>query len=425
VLYLAIPIGSFALRFVVGPARGFHTAGLLSSLWVSVCCATITLALVTVFGVPLAFVLARSKGRFASVVGLVVMIPLALPPLMSGLLLVYVVGPYTFLGRLFGGRLTDSMVGIVIAMTFCSAPFLIIAVRAAFESIDQGQLDVAATLGHTDVSKFVRVAVPMAGPSVRAGMLLTWLRAFGEYGAVIVLAYNPASLPVYTYNQFSGRGLPTTLAPTALALVVAVVVVMVSRVRVTAPARPITAPALETPTPQASYPVRFDVDHYVGTSRWPWTRASATSRSWDRRARASQRCCGASQASTVQSPGRFGTATSQYRTWRSNNDALATSRRGLLCSLTSLCGATCSSPKARHRGWRRTGSSVYAWTGWKSDTRPNFLAVSVSGWRWPKRSASHRGCSCSMSRFPHSICRCAGSCAVSFARSNARPVSRQ
>jgi ABC-type Fe3+/spermidine/putrescine transport system ATPase subunit/ABC-type sulfate transport system permease component len=265
VLYLAIPIGSFALRFVVGPARGFHTAGLLSSLWVSVCCATITLALVTVFGVPLAFVLARSKGRFASVVGLVVMIPLALPPLMSGLLLVYVVGPYTFLGRLFGGRLTDSMVGIVIAMTFCSAPFLIIAVRAAFESIDQGQLDVAATLGHTDVSKFVRVAVPMAGPSVRAGMLLTWLRAFGEYGAVIVLAYNPASLPVYTYNQFSGRGLPTTLAPTALALVVAVVVVMVSRVRVTAPARPITAPALETPTPQASYPVRFDVDHYVGT----------------------------------------------------------------------------------------------------------------------------------------------------------------
>ncbi len=264
-LYLAIPIGSFALRFVVGPARGFHTAGLFSSLWVSVCCATITLALVTVFGVPLAFVLARSKGRFASVVGLVVMIPLALPPLMSGLLLVYVIGPYTFLGRLFGGRLTDSMVGIVIAMTFCSAPFLIIAVRAAFESIDQGQLDVAATLGHTDVSRFVRVAVPMAGPSVRAGMLLTWLRAFGEYGAVIILAYNPASLPVYTYNQFSGRGLPTTLAPTALALVVAVVVVMVSRVRVTAPARPITAPVLEAPTPQASYPVSFEVDHHVGT----------------------------------------------------------------------------------------------------------------------------------------------------------------
>jgi ABC-type Fe3+/spermidine/putrescine transport system ATPase subunit/ABC-type sulfate transport system permease component len=299
VLYLAIPIGSFVFRFAVGPARGFHAAGLFSSLWVSVCCATITLALVTVFGVPLAFVLARSKGRFASVVGLVVMIPLALPPLMSGLLLVYVVGPYTFLGRLFGGRLTDSMVGIVIAMTFCSAPFLIIAVRAAFESIDQGQLDVAATLGHSDVSRFVRVAVPMAGPSVRAGMLLTWLRAFGEYGAVIILAYNPASLPVYTYNQFSGRGLPTTLAPTALALVVAVVVVMVSRVRVAAPVRPITTPVREAPTalalvvavvvvmvsrvrvaapvrpittpvreaptPHTSHPVRFDVNLHVGT----------------------------------------------------------------------------------------------------------------------------------------------------------------
>ena len=264
-LYLAIPIGSFASRFVVGPERGFHTPGLFASLWVSVCCATITLALVTVFGVPLAFVLARSKSRIASVIGLVVMIPLALPPLMSGLLLVYVVGPYTFLGRLFGGRLTDSMAGIVIAMTFCAAPFLIIAVRAAFESIDQGQLDVAATLGHSEVSRFLRVAVPMVGPSVRAGMLLTWLRAFGEYGAVIILAYNPASLPVYTYNQFSGRGLPTTLAPTALALGVAVVVVMLSRVRVTMPARATASPVLAAPTPWTSHPLRFDVDHHVGT----------------------------------------------------------------------------------------------------------------------------------------------------------------
>jgi ABC-type Fe3+/spermidine/putrescine transport system ATPase subunit/ABC-type sulfate transport system permease component len=265
VLYLVLPLAAFVVRFAAGPARGFHTAGLFPSLWVSVCCATISLAVVTLLGVPLAFVLARSKSRLASVVGLVVQIPLALPPLMSGILLVYVVGPYTFLGRLFGGRLTDSMAGIVIAMTFCSAPFLIVAVRAAFVAIDQGLLDVAATLGHGDVARFLRVAVPIAGPSVRAGMLLTWLRAFGEYGAVIILAYNPASLPVYTYNQFSGRGLPTTLAPTALALGVAVVVVVVSRVRVTRPAAPVVAPTPQSPAPATSRPVRFDIDHHVGS----------------------------------------------------------------------------------------------------------------------------------------------------------------
>jgi molybdate transport system permease protein len=131
-------------------------------------------------------------------VGIIVQIPLALPPIMSGVVLIYIVGPYTFLGELFNRRLTDSMAGIVIATTFCSAPFLIVSARAAFVSVDQGLLDVAATLGHSDLSRFIKVAVPLAGPGIRAGMLLSWLRAFGEYGAVVMLAYNPASLPIYT-----------------------------------------------------------------------------------------------------------------------------------------------------------------------------------------------------------------------------------
>ncbi len=266
VLYLALPLVAFALRFVSTPKRGFHVPGLFPSLWVSIGGATISLALITLLGVPLAFVLARSTGRVAAVIGLIVQIPLALPPLMSGIVLIYLVGPYTFLGRLFGGRLTDSMAGVVIAMTFVAAPFLIVAARAAFVSIDQGLLDVAATLGHSDMARFLRIAVPVAGPGIRAGMLLAWLRAFGEYGAVVILAYNPASLPIYTYNQFSGVGLPTTLAPTALAIAVAAVVFVLSRARLSR----FTKGDIELPTPKApamahSAPVRFDVDHRVGS----------------------------------------------------------------------------------------------------------------------------------------------------------------
>jgi ABC-type Fe3+/spermidine/putrescine transport system ATPase subunit/ABC-type sulfate transport system permease component len=265
-LYLGLPLVAFAIRFVTGPQRGFHVPGLFPALWVSICCATISLALVTLFGVPLAYFLARSKGRVASIVGVVVMIPLALPPIMAGIVLIYVVGPYTFLGQLFDERLTDSMAGIVIAMTFCSAPFLIVAARAAFVSVDQGLLDVAATLGHSELSRFLRVAVPMAGPGVRAGMLLTWLRAFGEYGAVVILAYNPASLPIYTYNQFSGRGLPTTLAPTALALGVAVVAVMVSRVKFVRPLpSPVSVVMPHAPQPATARPVGFAIDHRLGS----------------------------------------------------------------------------------------------------------------------------------------------------------------
>jgi molybdate transport system permease protein len=265
VVYLGYPIAGFVVRLITSPQRGFHAPGLFAALWVSVAGATISLALVTLCGVPLAYVLARSKGRLAAVVGVLVQIPLALPPLMSGIVLVYLIGPYTFLGQLFGEHLTDSMVGVVIAMSFVSSPFLIVAARAAFSGVDQGMLDVARTLGYSDVARFARVAVPSAGHGIRAGMLLTWLRAFGEYGAVVILAYNPASLPIYTYNQFSGRGLPTTLAPTALALAVAVVVVLASRVSVRLPSsRPAIVSRPRTPAPITTQPVRFDLDHRLG-----------------------------------------------------------------------------------------------------------------------------------------------------------------
>ena len=265
VLYLTAPLVALVVRFVSTPHRGFHQAGLYSALWVSLSGASISLALITVVGLPLAFVLARSTSRLSRLVGVLVQIPLALPPLMSGIVLIYLVGPYTFLGRYFDRQLTNSRTGIVLAMTFVAAPFLVVAARAAFESIDQSLLDVAETLGHGEVSRFVRVAIPVAAPGIRAGMVLAWLRAFGEYGAVVVLAYNPTSLPIYTYNQFSGAGLSTTLAPTALALAAATVVVAASRLhwRRRAPRLPSVEP--RAPESVAARPVRFDVDHHLGT----------------------------------------------------------------------------------------------------------------------------------------------------------------
>jgi ABC-type sulfate/molybdate transport systems ATPase subunit/ABC-type sulfate transport system permease component len=266
VVYLAVPLVAFAFRFLSSPRRGFHVPGLFPSLFVSLESATISLALITLLGVPLAYVLARSPGRLTSLIGLVVLLPLALPPLMSGILLIYLVGPYTFLGHLFGGHLTNSLAGVVLAQTFCAAPFLIVAARSAFGAVDPATLDMAATLGHSEFSRFRHVALPLAAPGIRAGMVLAWLRAFGEYGAVIILAYHPFSLPVYTYNQFSGIGLPTTLAPTALALAVAAVVVTLGRItprRHTA--RPALVPAPDSPAATTPAPVTFDIDYRVGT----------------------------------------------------------------------------------------------------------------------------------------------------------------
>jgi ABC-type Fe3+/spermidine/putrescine transport system ATPase subunit/ABC-type sulfate transport system permease component len=268
VVYLTVPLVAFVLRFISAPRRGFHVPGLFPSLAVSLETATISLAVITLLGLPLAYALARSTSRSAWLIGLVVMLPLALPPLISGILLVYIVGPYTFLGQLFGGRLTNSITGIVLAQVFTAAPFFIVSARSAFHAVDPGTLDMASTMGHTQLSTFRLVALPLAATGIRAGMVLAWLRAFGEYGAVVVLAYHPFSLPVYTYNQFSGIGLPTTLAPTALALLVAAVVIGIGRaVPQHRRVRPSLVPAPGPPNPIRSTPATFEIDYRLGTFR--------------------------------------------------------------------------------------------------------------------------------------------------------------
>jgi len=269
-LYLALPLLVFLARIPGSAQRGFGTPGLWGALGTSVVSASVATAIIAVLGVPLAFVLARARGALAAAAGLAVQLPLAIPPVMSGIVLVYVVGPYTTIGRLFGGRLTGTVAGIVLAQTFVSAPFLIIAARSAFSALDPALDELAATLGHRPLSRFLRVALPLAAPGIRAGLLLTWLRAFGEYGATVVLAYHPYSLPVFTYIQFSGAGIPTTQAPTILAVTAAVAAVLVSAgaARLVAVRRHrvlIRLPAGVAPSPVEPSRVGFDLDARAGS----------------------------------------------------------------------------------------------------------------------------------------------------------------
>jgi len=182
-----------------------------SAVGVSVASASVATLVILTGGVPLGYWLARSNSRAVGVLGFVSQLPLALPPLTSGILLLFLLGPYSPLGRLTGGALTDSFTGIVLAETFVAAPFLIVAARSAFSAVDPVYDDVAATLGHHAGSRFFRATLPIAWPAIRAGLALAWLRAFGEFGATVMVAYHPYSLPVYTYVAFGSQGLPAMM----------------------------------------------------------------------------------------------------------------------------------------------------------------------------------------------------------------------
>jgi molybdate transport system ATP-binding protein/molybdate transport system permease protein len=265
-LYLAAPVVAFLVRLATSSNEGFDQAGLFSALYTSALAATISTALIALLGIPLAYLLARSRSRFAALIGVIVQLPLALPPLMSGILLIYVVGPYTALGSFFNGNLTDSLVGIVLAQSFVASPFLVVVARASFAAIDPALFDLAAGLGRRAPARFWLVALPAAAGGIRAGLLLAWLRAFGEYGATVILAFHPYSLPVFTYLQFSESGVSTTVAPTALALALAAIVVLLARLRHRPRRRAVhRLPAPITPPPVRGAPVAFDLELALGT----------------------------------------------------------------------------------------------------------------------------------------------------------------
>ncbi len=217
-IYLAAPLVAGAQQVALADWGSVDARALLLSCGVSIASASVAAAIIAVGGIPLGYLLARVPGRAMAGLGFLVQLPLALPPLTGGVLLLFLIGYSTPLGRLFNGSLTDSFAGIVLAQVFVAAPFLIVAARSGFAAVDPVLEGVAATLGRRPIEVFLRVSLPIAWPTILSGLLLAWLRAFGEFGATVMVAYHPYSLPVYTYVAFGSQGLPAMM-PSASTIV--------------------------------------------------------------------------------------------------------------------------------------------------------------------------------------------------------------
>ncbi|MBO0708322.1 MAG: ATP-binding cassette domain-containing protein, partial [Candidatus Dormibacteraeota bacterium] len=263
--YLLVPIGYFFVRLVTSPPSQLNVPGLWPAIATSLETATTSMLVIAVLGVPLAFLLAR--WRRSAVLGFLIQLPLALPPLAAGILLIYVIGDYTIPGQIFHGALVQTPVGIVLAQTFVAAPFGIVSARSAFLAIDPALDDVAATLGHGALSRFWHVWLRGAAGGIGAGLTLSWLRAFGEYGATSLVAYFPHTLPVFIDVQFASTGLPTTVSAVAASLLVPFVLISVAAL---VPRIPLRRPGARVPATRrpASTPgpcVAFSLDARRGS----------------------------------------------------------------------------------------------------------------------------------------------------------------
>ncbi len=195
VAFLLVPLLGLLVRAPWGGLAGILRNGaVLDALRLSLLCATSAALLSLVLGVPLAWLLARSRGRLVPLLRALVTLPLVLPPVVGGVALLMAFGRNGVVGRWldawFGLTLPFSTAAVILAETFVAMPFLVLAVEGAFRAADEGFEEAAATLGASRLAVFRRVSLPLIAPSLLAGAVLAWARALGEFGATITFAGN-------------------------------------------------------------------------------------------------------------------------------------------------------------------------------------------------------------------------------------------
>ncbi len=209
-----------------------------SALWLTFSAALWATILAFLSGIPLAYLLARYEFRGKPWIEGLINLPIVIPHTAAGIALLMVFGRQTILGQFFarfGISFVDQLPGIVVGMLFVSLPFLVNGAREAFALVDPELERVALSDGASRWQAFFLVTLPLAWRGVMAGALMMWGRGISEFGAVVILAYHPKTMPVLVYERFYSFGLsaaqPVAVILILAALLVFVLVQILSRVR--------------------------------------------------------------------------------------------------------------------------------------------------------------------------------------------------
>lgn len=238
-LFLALPIVTLVVRAVFDGSLGAAIASpvVLDALGLSLLTTAFSLAITVAFGLPLAFVLARRRFRGKGWIEAIIDLPIVLPPSVAGLALLLVFGRRGLLAAPFdvlGFSIPFTTIAVVLAQTFVSAPFFIRSARTGIAAVDRDLEDAARVDGASERQLFRQVTVPLAGAALAAGLVMTWARALGEFGATIMFAGNvegrTQTLPLVVYGEFQGGDVDASIAAAAILVLAAFGVLVAVRV---------------------------------------------------------------------------------------------------------------------------------------------------------------------------------------------------
>jgi len=163
----------------------------------------------------LGYLLARKQFHGKSIIESIIHLPLVMPPVTTGYLLLVLLGTRGVIGKwlytVFGIKLAFTFEAAVIASVVVSFPLIVRSIRTAIEMVDPGLEDASRILGVGRLKTFFRITVPLAAPGIISGTILAFARSLGEFGATITFAGNIAGetqtlpLAVFAYMQVPGR----------------------------------------------------------------------------------------------------------------------------------------------------------------------------------------------------------------------------
>jgi len=214
IVFTTLPLIALASRTPWGDVPDLlRDPGVRQAIRLSLVTSASALALSTVLGVPLAWVLARIDFPGRRLVRALAVLPMVLPPVVGGVALLLAFGRRGLFGQVLfaatGWSLPFSTAGVVLAETFVALPFLLVTVESGLRSLDHRYEEAAATLGASRWTILRTVTLPLIAPSLAGGMALCWARALGEFGATISFAGNlpgrTQTMPLAVYLELESN----------------------------------------------------------------------------------------------------------------------------------------------------------------------------------------------------------------------------
>jgi len=208
VLFLFVPLAGLLLR--ISPSMLASSLGetqVVQAIDLSVTTTLATSLITLVFGTPVAYLLARKKFPGRTFLDAVIDLPLVLPPAVAGVALLIAFGRRGYLSPFFGGvEIPFTEAAVILAQVFVAAPYYVKSAAAGFASVNRELEHAAAVDGASRPQIFRTIVLPLTLPSIIGGIVMTWARALGEFGATIIFAGNfpgrTQTMPLAIYIGF-------------------------------------------------------------------------------------------------------------------------------------------------------------------------------------------------------------------------------